>query len=48
MCCRMLGFIMFWIAIGMIIALFMADNLFWAITLIVILLILGFNLFMNS
>ena len=48
MCCRMLGFIMFWIAIGMIIALLMSENLFWAITLIIILLILGFNLFVNS
>lgn len=48
MYCKMLGFIMFWIAVGMIIGLFMAGNIFWAIVLIIVLLILGFNLFMNS
>lgn len=32
--CRMLGFIMFWIAIGMIIALFLASNLFYAYALL--------------
>lgn len=34
MCCRMIGFILFWIAIGMIIALFLAENMFFAYVLL--------------
>lgn len=45
MCCRMLGFIMFWIAIGMIIALFMMNNVFFCVCVIITLLIVGYNLF---
>lgn len=43
--CRMLGFIMFWIAIGMIIALFLASNLFLCICIIIILILAGYNMF---
>ncbi len=42
--CRMLGFIMFWIAIGMIIALFLASNLL-CICIIIILILAGYNMF---
>lgn len=41
----MLGFIMFWIAVGMIIALFLVENMFACVCVIVVLLILGYNLF---
>lgn len=43
--CRMLGFIMFWIAVGMIIALFLAGNLFLCICIIIILILAGYNMF---
>ncbi|MDD7403417.1 MAG: hypothetical protein SO170_08305 [Butyribacter sp.] len=41
---RMLGFILFWIAIGMSINFFM-DNSFLALLIILCCLILGYNLF---
>ena len=41
---RMLGFILFWIAIGMTIMLFLDSN-FLAFCIIVLCLILGYNLF---
>lgn len=43
--CRMLGFIIFWIAVGMIIALLLADNLFLCIFIIIILILVGYNMF---
>lgn len=43
--CRMLGFIIFWIAVGMIIALLIADNLFLCISIIIILILVGYNMF---
>ncbi|MBS7061755.1 MAG: hypothetical protein ACLU90_05260 [Lachnospira sp.] len=43
--CRMLGFIIFWIAVGMIIALLLADNLFLCISIIIILILVGYNMF---
>ena len=45
MCCRMIGFILFWIAIGMIIALFLAENMFFCICVIIALILLGYNMF---
>lgn len=45
--CRMLGFIIFWIAVGMIIALLLADNLFLCISIIIILILVGYNMFCN-
>lgn len=42
--CRMLGFIIFWIAVGMIIALLLADNLFLCISIIIILILVGYNM----
>lgn len=41
---RMLGFILFWIAIGMTIMLFITNGVL-AILIIILLLILGYNLF---
>ncbi len=41
---RMVGFILFWIAIGMTIMLFITNG-FLAICIIILLLILGYNLF---
>ena len=41
---RMLGFIIFWIAIGMTIMFFMTNNLL-AMIIIITCLILGYNLF---
>lgn len=41
---RMLGFIFFWIAVGMIIMLFLEDFVI-QILIIIILLLLGYNLF---
>jgi len=41
----MLGFIIFWIAVGMIIALLLADNLFLCISIIIILILVGYNMF---
>lgn len=40
----LIGFILFWVAIGMFISLFI-ENIFLLILLILILLVLGFNLF---
>lgn len=45
MCCRMIGFVLFWIAIGMIIALFLMNNIFLCICIIIVLLLLGYNMF---
>ncbi len=42
---RLIGFIMFWIAVGMIIALLIKNSLFLCICIIIILIILGFNMF---
>ncbi len=42
---RMIGFIMFWIAIGMVIGIWLAGNIFLCICIIITLLILGYNLF---
>ncbi|MDO4166645.1 MAG: hypothetical protein Q4D32_04505 [Eubacteriales bacterium] len=41
---QMIGFILFWIAIGMTIMLFL-DNGFLAVLIILLCLILGYNLF---
>ena len=38
---RLMGFIMFWIAVGMIITLLIMQNVFLIITLIIV----GFNMF---
>lgn len=43
---RMLGFILFWIAIGMSIMFFL-DNSFLTLLIILFCLILGYNLFCN-
>lgn len=43
--CRMLGFIMFWIAVGMIIALILVNNFFLCICIIIILILAGYNMF---
>ena len=47
--CRMLGFIMFWIAVGMIIGLIFTGSMFWhiviIIALIIILILVGYNMF---
>jgi len=43
--CRMLGFIMFWIAVGMIIGLIFTGSMFWHIVIIVALIIIGYNMF---
>ena len=40
--CRMLGFIMFWIAVGMIIGLIFTGSMFWHI---IALIIIGYNMF---
>lgn len=40
----LIGFIFFWIAIGMFISLFI-ESVFFLVVLILIMLILGFNLF---
>jgi len=41
---RMIGFILFWIAIGMIIMMFI-QNMFMGVLIVAILLLLGYNLF---
>jgi hypothetical protein len=41
----MFGFILFWVAVGMIAALFLVENMVICICIIIILLLLGFNLF---
>lgn len=46
--CRMLGFIMFWIAIGMIIALLLLENIFLCICIIISLIIVGYNMFCHQ
>ena len=38
--CRMLGFIMFWIAVGMIIGLIFTGSMFWHIVIIIALIII--------
>lgn len=43
--CRMLGFILFWIAIGMIITLFLMNNVFLCVCIIIFLIIIGYNMF---
>ena len=43
---RMIGFILFWIAIGMTIMLFITNGLL-AICIIILCLLLGYNLFCN-
>lgn len=43
--CRMLGFIMFWIAVGMIIDLIFTGSMFWHIVIIIALIIIGYNMF---
>ena len=43
--CRMLGFIMFWIAVGMIIGLIFTGSMFWHIVIIIALIIIGYNMF---
>lgn len=42
--CRMIGFIMFWIAIGIIISMFI-ESVFLKVCIILILIICGFNMF---
>ena len=42
---RMIGFIIFWIAVGMIIAMLLIDNVFLCVCVIIMLIIVGFNLF---
>ncbi len=44
---KMIGFIMFWIAIGMTIMLFITNGLL-AIAIIVLLLVIGFKLFTSD
>ncbi|WOO36360.1 hypothetical protein R2R35_21625 [Anaerocolumna sp. AGMB13020] len=41
---RMIGFILFWIAVGMTIMLFITNGII-AVCIIILLLILGYNLF---
>ncbi|MBS6299677.1 MAG: hypothetical protein KH456_02500 [Lachnospira eligens] len=43
--CRLLGFIFFWIAVGMIITLFIMDNVFLCICIIITLIVVGYNMF---
>jgi hypothetical protein len=45
MCCRLMGFIMFWIAVGMLLALFIAENTFLCVCIIIAMMIIGFNMF---
>lgn len=42
---RVAGYTVFWIAVGMLISLFIS-NTFWSVLLIFLLLLLGYNLFM--
>lgn len=41
---RVAGYTLFWIAVGMLISLFIS-NTFWSILLIFVLLLVGYNLF---
>lgn len=41
---RIIGFMMFWIAVGMIIGM-LIQNIFWGIVIIILLMICGYNLF---
>lgn len=41
---RMTGFILFWIAVGLFLSLFI-EEIVWCITLIVLLLLIGYNMF---
>ena len=45
---RMLGFIMFWIAVGMVIALLLQEDIFLSVCIIIILIVVGFNMFCKS
>lgn len=40
----LIGFVLFWVAIGMFISLFI-DNVFCLVVLVLVLLVAGFNLF---
>lgn len=42
--CRMIGFIMFWIAVGMIISM-LIGNIMLSVCIILLLIICGFNMF---
>lgn len=42
---RVAGYTLFWIAVGMLISLFIS-NTFWSVLLIFFLLLMGYNLFM--
>ncbi|MDO5539082.1 MAG: hypothetical protein Q4F83_03270 [Eubacteriales bacterium] len=42
---RIAGYTLFWIAVGMLISLFIS-NTFWSVLLIFILLLAGYNLFL--
>lgn len=41
---KVIGYTLFWIAVGMLIALLLS-NLFWSVLLIFVLLLIGYNLF---
>lgn len=41
---RVIGYTLFWIAVGMLISFFIC-NTFWSVLLIFVLLLLGYNLF---
>lgn len=41
---RMMGFILFWIAVGLFLSLFI-EEIVWCITLIVLFLLIGYNMF---
>ena len=43
----MLGFIMFWIAVGMIIGLIFTGSMFWHIVIIIALIIIGYIMFLS-
>lgn len=42
--CRMLGFILFWIAVGLFISLFI-ESVLLNIVIIILLMVIGFNMF---
>ena len=42
---RLMGFTMFWIAVGMIITLLIMQNVFLCVCIIITLIIVGFNMF---
>jgi hypothetical protein len=41
---RLVGFIMFWMAMGLLLSCFI-ESMFWCVTLILVLVVVGFNLF---